>query len=181
MKRSVGILLLISISVVILLVILAANPSEEQADQLARSGKIQENAPVKASIEITVNASPERVWGLLTDVKNWPRWQHDITSAEISGPLESGTTFSWKTGGPAIQSRIALVQPGEQFGWTGKAYGARAIHLWKLKRLPDGHTVVKTEESMNGFLLTLFFSSKKLEESDQRWLDNLKSAAEHSD
>jgi len=38
--------------------------------------------------------------------------------------------------------------------------------------------LVKTEESMNGFLLSLFYSSKKLEQSDQRWLDRLKLAAE---
>jgi hypothetical protein len=40
--------------------------------------------------------------------------------------------------------------------------------------------MVKTDESMHGFLLTLFYSSKKLEETDQRWLDRLKLAAESS-
>jgi hypothetical protein len=38
--------------------------------------------------------------------------------------------------------------------------------------------LVKTNQSMDGFLLTLFFSSKTLEESDQRWPENLKAAAE---
>jgi uncharacterized protein YndB with AHSA1/START domain len=186
MKR-LGIVCLLSL--VTLLLILAASPAaspapspvEDQADQLARSGKVQENAHVKASIEITINAPPERIWGLLTDLKNWPKWHRDITSVEISGPLESGTTFWWTTGGAAIHSRLVLVQPREQFGWTGRAYGAKAIHLWKLKPLPDGRTLVRTEESMSGFLLTLFYSSKKLEETDQRWVNDLKAAAERLD
>ncbi len=163
--------------VIAALLILVIAPSDNHLDQLARNGSIQENAPVKASLEITVNASPERVWGLLTDVKNWPRWQRDISKAEISGPLQSGTAFSWNAG-TDIRSRIALVEPLEQFAWTGTAYKAKAIHVWKLRRLPGDRTLVKTNESMEGFLLTMFYSSSKLKESDQRWLNYLKAAAE---
>jgi hypothetical protein len=150
---------------------------DDHLDQLARSGNIDESAPVRVSLEITINAAPEKVWGLLTDVKSWPRWQRDISKANISGALQSGTAFSW-TAGVNIQSRIALVQPLEQFAWTGTAYKAKAIHVWKLQRLPGDRTLVKTNESMEGFLLTLFYSSSKLKESDQRWLNYLKSAAE---
>jgi hypothetical protein len=96
----------------------------------------------------------------------------------MSGPLQAGTTFSWTTGGTHIKSRLALVQPYDQFAWTGTTFGATAIHVWKLSRLADGHTIVRTDESMHGFLLSLFYSSKKLEETDQRWLDRLKLAAE---
>jgi len=145
---------------------------------LARSGQIREDAPVKASLEITIHASIEKVWLLLTDVKGWPKWQTDISTAEMVGPLQAGTTFSWTTGGTHIKSRLALVRPNDQFAWTGTAFGATAIHVWKLSRLADDQTLVKTDESMHGFLLTLFYSSKKLEETDQRWLDRLKLAAE---
>ena len=99
---------------IVALLMLAISPSDDRLDQLARSGNIEENAPVKASLEIAVNASPEKVWRLLTDVKNWPRWQRDISKAGISGPLQSGTAFTW-TAGVEIRSRIALVQPVEQF------------------------------------------------------------------
>jgi uncharacterized protein YndB with AHSA1/START domain len=147
-------------------------------DELARSGKIREDAPVKASLEITIHAPIEKVWLLLTDVRGWPKWQTDISTAEMPGPLQAGTTFSWTTGGTHIKSRLALVEPYDQFAWTGTAFGATAIHVWKLSRLADGHTIVRTDESMHGFLLSLFYSSKKLEETDKRWLDLLKLAAE---
>ena len=160
---------------ILIVLFLGASVSD---DELARSGKIPENAPVKASLEITIHAPVEKVWLLLTDVTNWPKWQPDISATKIAGPLQAGTTFSWTTGGTRIESRIALVQPYEQFAWTGKAHWAKAIHVWKLQRLSEDQTVVKTEESMHGFLLTVFYSSKKLEQSDQHWLDRLKSAAE---
>ena len=164
-------------SIILILVFLRASVSD---DELARSGQIREDAPVKASLEITIHASIEKVWLLLTDVKGWPKWQTDISTAEMVGPLQAGTTFSWTTGGTHIKSRLALVRPNDQFAWTGTAFGATAIHVWKLSRLADDQTLVKTDESMHGFLLTLFYSSRKLAATDQRWLDRLKLAAESS-
>jgi len=154
---------------------LAAGASNEQ---LAREGKIRESASVKASVEIAIHASAEKVWRVLTDVNDWPKWQPDISATDIHGPLEAGTRFSWTTGGTRIESRIALVEPTAQFAWTGKAFGAKAIHVWKLQRLSGDQTLVKTDESMDGFLLKIFYSSKKLAESDRRWLDRLKAASE---
>lgn len=164
----------ICLSIALILLSLGGSVSD---DELARSGEIRENAPVKASLEITIHAPVEKVWTVLTDVNNWPKWQPDISEAKMAGPLEAGTTFSW-TAGTHIKSRIALVQPNEQFAWTGTAYWVKAIHVWKLQRLPGDQTRVTTSESMSGFMLTLFYSSKKLQQDDQHWLDRLKSAAE---
>ncbi|HXR14637.1 MAG TPA: SRPBCC family protein [Terriglobales bacterium] len=164
-------------SIILILVFLGASVSD---DELARSGQIREDAPVKASVQIVIHATVEKVWSVLTDITGWPKWQSDISTAAITGPLQEGTTFSWTTGGTHIKSRLALVQPCNQFAWTGTAFGAKAIHIWKLSRLAGDQTMVRTDESMQGFLLTLFYSSKKLEETDQRWLDRLKLAAESS-
>ena len=151
--------------------------SDSQLEQLAQNGKIQDNAPVKASSEITISAKPERVWALLSDVNSWPTWQKDITKAQMRGPLQPGTEFTW-TSGTQIRSRLALVQPPQALAWTGQAYKAKAIHVWKLEALPNGQTLVTTNESMDGFMLSVFYSSKKLKESQERWLGSLKAAAE---
>lgn len=165
------------IRLLVVLLIFGANFSDQRLDQLASSGNVQEDAPVKASSEITINAPPERVWELLTNVKDWPRWQPDITKAEMSGPLQRGTDFTWKAG-TQIRSRIALIQPPKEFVWTGVAYRAKAIHVWELERIAGKGTLVRTRESMDGPMLAIFFSSKKLEESQQHWLTALKAAAE---
>jgi uncharacterized protein YndB with AHSA1/START domain len=102
-------------SIILILVFLGASVSD---DELAHSGKVREDAPVKASLEITIHAPIERVWLLLTDVRSWPKWQTDISTAEMTGPLQVGTTFSWTTGGTHIKSRVALVRPCNQFAWT---------------------------------------------------------------
>ena len=160
----------------------AANAQKpaDHLDELAASGQIHENAPVKASAEITIHASPEKVWHLLTDIDNWPKWLSIVSAAKINGPLEAGMTFAWSEGGSKIKSRIALVHPVTELVWTGTTFGARGIHVWNLQSLPDGCTLVKTSESLDGFLLRLkvFYSSKDLAKLHRVWLDALKQKAE---
>ena len=175
MRWLIALLLVFAMAILVMIAMLS---SQSHLDQLARSGVIDEKAPVKAHLAITINAPAEKVWGLLADLKNWPKWQPDISDVELSGPVQSGSSFSWSTGGSEIHSKIAVVRPQERLVWTGTAYGAKAIHAWTLERLPGGRTLVKTDESMNGFLLSFFYSSEKLKEGDQRWLDDLKQAAE---
>jgi len=149
-------------------------------EKLASSGEIENNAPIKASSEIAIHASPEKVWYVLSDVDRWPTWQPNISVAKINGPLQTGTTFGFTYGGSKIESRIALVHPDKQLAWTGTTFGAKAIHVWNLQPLPGGGTLVKTEESLDGFLLRLklFYSSKDLANSHQLWLEALKHKTE---
>ena len=132
---------------------------------------------MKASDEIIINASPERVWKLLAEVKRWPEWQPDVTATSIQGPVQPGTDFTWRSG-VLIHSHVVLVQPFQELVWTGVAYRAKAIHVWELEQLPGGRTLVKTRESMDGPLLTVFFSSQKLKANHKHWLMALKTAAE---
>jgi uncharacterized protein YndB with AHSA1/START domain len=147
-------------------------------ESLAGNGTIQIDAPIKASVEVVIQAPVEKVWNLLTGVNDWPKWQTAIKEAHIDGPVASGTTFLWSAGSARIHSKLALVVPNAQLAWTGKAWTASAIHVWKLERLPGDRTRVSTDESMSGFLLTSFYSSRELQVSDQFWLDRLKQEAE---
>jgi hypothetical protein len=54
-----------------------------------------------------------------------------------------------------------------------------AIHCWTLSSSPDDKVLVKTRESMDGWLISRIYSSPELLKSDQRWLAQLKQAAEH--
>ena len=152
--------------------------SGEKREELARQGLIDQGAAVKAVLEITIKAPPEEVWKVLTNLRRWPRWQPAISDVVVAGPIAVGTAFDWKMVGTAIHSRIEKVEPGSEIAWSGKTFGAAAIHTWKLTRLSNGGTLVHMEESMDGMLLRAFYSSNKLRESDQAWLDALKIGVE---
>jgi hypothetical protein len=155
-----------------------AQKTEHRLVELAAAGHIDENAPVRASSEILILAPIDKVWKLLSAIDDWPKWQSTISSARTSGPLQPGTEFIWISGGTKIKSRLAVVAPNTDLAWTGTAFGAKAIHIWHLKAPEEGRTLVSTEESMSGFMVKIFYSSKDLEKSQRAWLEALKRASE---
>ena len=141
---------------------------------------INEQAPVKSKQSLVINASPERIWQLLTAISEWSQWQQLITRVRTSGPVQAGTVFNWTTGGAAITSTVHTMQPHTSFGWTGKTFGLFAIHNWTLKRQSADSTLVTVEESMEGWLASLFKKTfnKNLAKGMAFWLTALKAAAE---
>lgn len=137
------------------------------------------NAPVTCSKSIIINARPERVWAVLTDINGWASWQTDITRSTLNGPVQPGTTFDWKTGGAGIHSTLHTVEPNRCLGWTGKTFGMYAIHNWTLTEVAGG-TQVSVDESMQGLLASLFKASfnRNLARGMQHWLELLKTESE---
>lgn len=140
---------------------------------------INHNAPATSSKTITINADSKKVWAVLTDINQWSSWNTDISAPKLQGMLKPEATFVWKSGGAKINSTLHTVHPNKSFGWTGKAFGAFAIHNWTLAEA-NGQTTVFVEESMEGFLVNLFKKSftKNLENGMQKWLDFLKQECE---
>ena len=104
-----------------------------------------------------VAADPETVWSVLADIQGWPSWNPDMTAATLHGPVQPGTTFSWKSGPGTITSTFQLVDRPTELAWTGKTLGIPAIHVYRLRPSDQrpGHTVVWTEESWSGLLARL--------------------------
>jgi Polyketide cyclase / dehydrase and lipid transport len=84
---------------------------------------INESAPAIARATARIEAAPEIVFRILSDVANWPSWQHSVSSVEIEGPVSSGATFRWKTGCSRIVSTVELFDPPHAIGWRGRTSG----------------------------------------------------------
>ena len=140
---------------------------------------IAQNAPLVARKEIFVAAPPEKVWAAETDIERWPQWQPDVSSAKLEGNLAVGSVFRWKGGGLNITSTLVEVQPPRRIGWTGKALGLDAVHIWTFEP-QDGGTRVVSEESWSGWLARILkiFSPSILEKSMEKSLQVLKAHVE---
>jgi len=133
---------------------------------------------VKASSSIVIDAAPGRVWNILANVAQWPRWMHGVSHATANGALGEGVFFEWNTGDTAIRSHVVLFVPDKAVAWTGEASLAKAVHVLKLSALDSGHTRVDSMESMDGPMLSWFYSSSDLQSSEDQMLKDLKMAAE---
>ncbi|MBW4049831.1 MAG: SRPBCC domain-containing protein [Proteobacteria bacterium] len=158
----------------------ACGPSKQELASLAGRGAIQQDAPIKATSTIIIEAPRERVWRVLVNVSRWPRWQPDISKVTGVSTLASGATFTWQTGGTTIHSRVVLFSPPSEVSWTGHAETARAIHVFVLTPLSPTRTKVESRESMDGFLISWFYNSAALQKSEDTLLRNLAISAKRT-
>lgn len=143
------------------------------------SATVRGDAPVYAVQKITIQAPSDKVWRVLSQIDHWEEWQTDISHPKLSGPLQAGSNFSWKTNGARIQSTLHTVVPNAELGWYGKSFGRFAIHNWILRQVGDS-TEVTVEESMEGWLVQLLSGrfQNKLDAAMDNSLQALKQQAE---
>ena len=140
---------------------------------------IDTKAPIIAIHDIDIDASPEVVWAIQTDINAWPLWRSKVTSASFHGTFEPGSSFDWEDSGLQITSTIQDVVPGERIVWSGPAQGIFAIHVWEFTPTATG-VHVHTEESWAGEGLDAQAKIYQplLDQSLTEWLELLKARSE---
>jgi uncharacterized protein YndB with AHSA1/START domain len=140
---------------------------------------INEAAPVVGASEIEIAAAPETVWDVLIAIDRWPSWNPDIKSMSLQGTVAEGSVFRWKAGPGTVTSTIRRVEPPRLIAWTGKTFGVKAIHFYRLEPR-NGKTLVRTEESFEGITARLMRGSlqKTLDSALADGLGYLKREAE---
>ena len=140
--------------------------------------EVNRSAPAVASSKIEVAAPPEVVWDVIADFPAWPDWNPEVKSISIEGPVAEGTRFRWKAA-TTITSTLREVERPGAIGWTGKAFGLAAVHVWRLDPR-NGGTLLRTEESWEGPLPRLLRGrmQRTLQDSLDAGLPHLKSEAE---
>jgi len=135
----------------------------------------------KYSAAISIQASPEAIWTILTDAAGYPRW--DKTMERIGGQLALGETVKFQTrlSAQAFPVKVTAFEPGRRMVLTG----GLPFGLFKSERThaltpgPAGQTTFHTEEVFSGLLLPLFGRNiPDLSENFQGFVAALKQAAE---
>ncbi|MCU4653151.1 SRPBCC family protein [Roseibacterium sp. SDUM158016] len=115
---------------------------------------VDTSAPAYARRSRVMPAPRDLVWSILTDLSHWSDWNAGVRNMRLDGPVAPGTGFRWNGGGLPIRSRIEIFRPTAEIGWTGRAPGIRARHVWHLTEEAHG-TRVTTEEDFAGPLASL--------------------------
>lgn len=77
--------------------------------------------PAKAfETTISIKASPEAIWGILTDAPGWPSWNTTITKVDGTIALgEKVTLYTKKTAGRAFPVKVAAFEAPKKMVWSG--------------------------------------------------------------
>jgi hypothetical protein len=115
--------------------------------------------------QIDVDASPARVWALLTDFSAYPEWNPFIVRAE--GRIEVGSRLSLRmqpVGARAVSLRPTVVEAaeGSRLRWRGRLW-MRGIfdaeHDFRVEALDGGRSRLTQNERFTGLLVAVMARS----------------------
>ena len=111
-------------------------------------------------VEVNIRSSPERIWSLLTDAKNFPRWNSTVSS--IEGRISEGEQLQVRVPGSnrVLKPKVSGVRLNERMTWSGGVApifkGVRTFNLISRK---SGSTDFVMEERFSGLMLPFIKTS----------------------
>lgn len=116
--------------------------------------------------QITLQASPEKVWNLLLDFENYPNWNPFIKS--LKGKPQVGNQLEALIEGlngkdMTFTPTVLAATPNQELRWLGKLWVKGLFdgeHYFKLQANANGTTTFTHGENFSGLLVPLF--KKKL-------------------
>ena len=112
--------------------------------------------------EITIAASLEDVWNILTDFKNYSQWNPFIKS--IEGDVKVGQFIKINAGGMVFKPEVLVFEKQKELRWLGRLLIKGLFdgeHIFQLIDNKNGTITFKHEEKFSGLLVGMF--SKKLD------------------
>ncbi len=117
---------------------------------------------IKVSSEILINATPQKIYSILTDFKDFPTWNPFITS--IAGDLEVGKSLAVTISPPnsgknSFKPKVLIVDKDKQISWLGILLFNGIFngeHHLVLNDNGNGTTTFKQYENFTGILVPLF-------------------------
>jgi uncharacterized protein YndB with AHSA1/START domain len=81
--------------------------------------------------ELRIEAPPQVVWSVMSDIERWPHWTATAESAKRgeAGPLRVGATARMKIVGAGAAGiwTVTSLEEGRAFVWENNAAGVRSI------------------------------------------------------
>ena len=96
---------------------------------------------MQLSRSVEIDAPPEVVWAVWSDVERWPEWTPSVSRVERldPGPLAVGQRVRVRQPKfPTAVWRVTSVEPARSFSWVAESPGARVTGMHRIEPRPDG-------------------------------------------
>ena len=106
------------------------------------------------SVALNIHAPAARIWGLLTDAKDFPRWNSTVT--RIEGQIREGQRLRVHVPGTdrTFTPRISGMVRDERMTWTGGFFPVfKGVRTFELRPCDDGSIEFVMEERFSGLML----------------------------
>lgn len=113
---------------------------------------------MRHQIEVDIDATPDAVWTVLTDVERWPEWTASMILVRRleEGPFGMGSRARVRQPGlpPAVYT-VTEYEPGRAFSWAARSPGVTVIGGHHVGPRGDGHATVRLTVRLTGVLAPL--------------------------
>lgn len=109
---------------------------------------------------ITINASKEKIWKILTDFENYHEWNSFIKS--VTGEVKVGNQIQIKLQGMTFKPIVLTFKENTELKWLGHLWFKGLFdgeHKFKLTDNGNGTTNFEQSENFSGILVKLFAKS----------------------
>ncbi len=114
------------------------------------------------SASTTINATPEAIWEILTDISRWTEWNTTVDKVEGEVALgEKVTVYAKASPGRAFPVKVSVLEPPRKMVWTGgMPLGLfKGERTYTLEPKSDGSVAVTTSEVFSGLISPLITRS----------------------
>ncbi|MCI0382498.1 MAG: hypothetical protein L0207_05565 [Chlamydiae bacterium] len=111
-----------------------------------------------AKSSTVTSATPESIWKIWTDVKNWSTWDRDVAYCEMNENFQTGAKAVLKpTSGPRVNIEIIECTAMKSFITKGTLFfGTSLIFKHKITQVDEGLKITHKVE-LQGCLAPLFY------------------------
>lgn len=138
---------------------------------------------MECAVGININAKPEKIWALLTNAQNFPRWNSTVES--IEGKISLGETIKLKVPyapGREFKLKVSRIdQPSLMVWQDGMAPMFTGVRTFTLTPKSDGTTDFSMVEAFAGVMMLMIGGSlPDLSQPFERYAADLKKEAERN-
>ncbi|MFM9836690.1 MAG: SRPBCC family protein [Cyclobacteriaceae bacterium] len=127
--------------------------------------------------DILINATPDKVWAILTDFSNYPNWNPFIKS--IKGEVKVGSKITARIeppegNGMTFKPRVLTFETNKELSWLGHLLFAGLFdgeHKFELIDNGNGTTTFRQSEKFRGILVPLF--KKQLDHNTKKGFEEM--------
>jgi len=145
-----------------------------------KATKTKSTFRMEVAVSITINAKPETIWALLTNAKDFPRWNSVVES--IDGTISLGETIKLKVPyapGRTFNLKVSQFTSNKAMRWQDGGPMFQGIRNFTLAPNNDGTTDFTMVETYSGMMLPMIAGSlPELGPSFERYAADLRKEAE---
>ena len=116
---------------------------------------------IECAAAIDIRATPQRIWSLLTNATDFPRWNSTVT--RITGTIAEGERLALEVAaapGRTFRPRVIRLEPARLMVWSdGFAPMFKGVRTYTLTPKADGTTTFHMVEVFTGLMLPMIAGS----------------------